>query len=883
MMGLVSITHLLSASIPNSSSPSPSPSTASASSSCSLPSFSSSSSISISSLSTKRLSKLRLVKDAKGLEDFGDMTLGGMSSLPYGGSTLEEEERPGSSLSTASRSSRIPVLTRSHSLRVKSSSSSSSSTSHGQEGAKGSSKVAGKVRSEPRPNSRASPSVGKGLVRSASFVSSRGMKGLSSPPSPPSAHPSRHPTHAFTPDTARRAAAHSSTHARRTPTGASDRKSHSYAGMMGSPWSHHHYNHHHYNHHHHNNSSTSNHHYSSPYHHHLSSYSHHSKRPNFLPVSNATSSSSQYSSLPTTPASQPDTPSRSPDSNEVDDADSVKSFGSVSSAVSCDAALTHRHQGQGGVGSSRGVRSLKYVLHCRHNHEHDPEQYLTPTQRAARRIRELKAQLSEARREVQQRDTEIARLTRELVELRLLKARGPQWEEDEDEEDGARGGSGGKSAGKGEGVSVAPAAASTHTLATPKTTTSGTPSEGSEPELRRLMENMNAGAADPAAPQPPPSASPAGGSVAETTTDSVDLTRSSLADSGHYDDLTSPSLSSRVSNEDPSEANRGSARGLRTEEELVEAEAECERGEEEVAAEVMARSNSRGVGEALDPWVAVEVAEERLREEYLHREEVLKRNHMEEYHELKEKHNDRVEVLLSKLSDANLKYFELRPLYDQSQERVRELDRDVMRLKEELAEADLRHQKMYLQMFLKGQQAARIQAEDDLDGEEGLPSSSGPMMELMRQLTRTEEELEKVKGIAPPTTPSSLPFHTSPSSPPPPLLSSPGVWVLRAVSSSLGGSGAALVGGTKAIALYLQGRTQALYHREVNCRNNNNNNSTNNRRNGELDPEVTLQFLKSAIYYFFTDRDNAKGHLRAIESILGYSDSERYNIGKVIK
>lgn len=36
------------------------------------------------------------------------------------------------------------------------------------------------------------------------------------------------------------------------------------------------------------------------------------------------------------------------------------------------------------------MRSLKYVLHCRHNHEHDPEQYLTPTQRAARRIRELK-------------------------------------------------------------------------------------------------------------------------------------------------------------------------------------------------------------------------------------------------------------------------------------------------------------------------------------------------------------------------------------------------------------------------------------------------------------------------------------------------------------
>lgn len=70
-------------------------------------------------------------------------------------------------------------------------------------------------------------------------------------------------------------------------------------------------------------------------------------------------------------------------------------------------------------------------------------------------------------------------------------------------------------------------------------------------------------------------------------------------------------------------------------------------------------------------------------------------------------------VLISALNH-DYRYFELRPLYDQSQERVRELDRDVMRLKEELAEADLRHQKMYLQMFLKGQQAARIQAEDDL-------------------------------------------------------------------------------------------------------------------------------------------------------------------------
>lgn len=44
------------------------------------------------------------------------------------------------------------------------------------------------------------------------------------------------------------------------------------------------------------------------------------------------------------------------------------------------------------------------------------------------------------------------------------------------------------------------------------------------------------------------------------------------------------------------------------------------------------------------------------------------------------------------------------------------------------------------------------------------------------------------------------------------------------------------------------------------------------------DPEATLQFLKSAVYYFLTDRDNHVEHLRAIESILGFSQNERRDI-----
>lgn len=62
---------------------------------------------------------------------------------------------------------------------------------------------------------------------------------------------------------------------------------------------------------------------------------------------------------------------------------------------------------------------------------------------------------------------------------------------------------------------------------------------------------------------------------------------------------------------------------------------------------------------------------------------------------------------------------------------------------------------------------------------------------------------------------------------------------------------------------------QAMYKRIVEAQ-------AGSKRN--VDPEVTLQFLKSAIYYFLTDKENHQGHLNAIESILGFSESEKQNI-----
>lgn len=49
----------------------------------------------------------------------------------------------------------------------------------------------------------------------------------------------------------------------------------------------------------------------------------------------------------------------------------------------------------------------------------------------------------------------------------------------------------------------------------------------------------------------------------------------------------------------------------------------------------------------------------------------------------------------------------------------------------------------------------------------------------------------------------------------------------------------------------------------------------------ELDLAFTMQFLRSAFYYFLTDKENHRGHLNAIESILGFTEAEKYNIDKI--
>lgn len=73
-------------------------------------------------------------------------------------------------------------------------------------------------------------------------------------------------------------------------------------------------------------------------------------------------------------------------------------------------------------GTTFSGRKMKYVVHCSSYAGQSGEEYLTPTQRAQRHIHRLKVLLSQARTDLERRDSEILRLTEEVVDLRLFKA-----------------------------------------------------------------------------------------------------------------------------------------------------------------------------------------------------------------------------------------------------------------------------------------------------------------------------------------------------------------------------------------------------------------------------------------------------------------------------
>ncbi|XP_014298062.1 protein quick-to-court isoform X2 [Microplitis demolitor] len=438
------------------------------------------------------------------------------------------------------------------------------------------------------------------------------------------------------------------------------------------------------------------------------------------------------------------------------DVDSVKSYGSAySTASACD----HAHFALNGTTWSG--RSRKYVVHCS-NYNGDTDQYLTPTQRNARQLRKLQSLLNEAKKEIEEKDREILRLTKEVVELRLYKASLNSPDDRTDSSDALT--------------------VRENNPFSPESPSRDLPEESCSSEIQ--------------SPRTPDHKFPT--AVTPTATISINNNNSnanefgeclvSSADSGHF--------------EDDSIHSKDSIAGASAVDGHVPARSEA------AAKSTAVLSQSNNVIMTLS-----DDERKKIVDLYEQRIEEMHRRHIDELQELKQKHNDKVESLLNQLSEINTRYCELRPSLDAAEVKVRDFEAELERTKTQLdeqkalfEEQEERNKQMYLKMYAKGQEAARLELNDPaFEQTREMPNVT--VTELLQQLSVTQAELENVK---------------------------------------------------------------AMYRRIIESKNKT-----------AIDPDITLQFLKSAFYYFLTDRENHDGHLNAIESILGFTDNEKLRIERI--
>ncbi|XP_017043840.1 uncharacterized protein LOC108089886 isoform X3 [Drosophila ficusphila] len=446
---------------------------------------------------------------------------------------------------------------------------------------------------------------------------------------------------------------------------------------------------------------------------------------------------------PRTPPVTPDSPSTYLD----DDLDSMYSFATTTSGrstMSCEHPYVARN------GTTFSGRKMKYVVHCSNYAGQVGPDYLTPTQRAQRQIRRLKELLCIARQDLEQKDTEILRLTREVVELRLFKASLSSPEE--------------RSASS-DAVTVREAELKT--------------SQDVSPIVDMVDEANAKGSPRHQSRQP----NQANNSLQHQQLQAMQMSaemQSSYADSGHFEDLTMSSVHSKDSQ------TQSEACGTATPD-----------GEPDVAC---------GGGDVASNLENYELQRQELIRMYEHRIEELIRSQDSASSDLKRSHNDKVEALLQKLAECNTRYSDMVPDYEQAKQRIRELEKQLEDLQRKLIEHEEKQNKMYLHMYQQGQEAERLsRADQALELAQRQPESKVSINELLHQLQSTQDELENIRTI---------------------------------------------------------------YRRLLDAQKN----------RTHVDPEVTLQFLKSAIFYFLTDKENSQGHLQAIESILEFSEAEKQKI-----
>ncbi|XP_046396057.1 protein quick-to-court isoform X2 [Ischnura elegans] len=454
-----------------------------------------------------------------------------------------------------------------------------------------------------------------------------------------------------------------------------------------------------------------------------------------------------------------------------DDADSLRSFGasSICSSIASVDRWSITPIGPPGHFAKNGTtysgRQKKYVMHCSPHLDGNEETYLTPTQRAVRQIRKLKVILNQAKKEIESRDAEIARLKKELLALRHGSSRndcshrsqeGSSTHHDEEMAIVYMGSESGDYSDRHDDVEVL---------------------VGVLADMDRVLEDDNA-------------IRLANQQAAEERLGRIGNhdPPSSLADSGHYEDLVS---SSSVQSKESLRLSPGG------DEDFLGGKTLLEEDPEEV---VRARRE--------------EVEEELQRE---------RRRSAQAIVDLKETHRAEMKALTDKLNEVEERAEQLKSEMEHWQSRAKsaeDANEEAQKTKELSEQKDKERQEaLLLKMYLKGQEAARFEHADQVLEFAHKAPSRVAVPELLQQLQDTEAKLEEMKAMY-------------------------------------------------RCALAENKRIQSL-------QNSTEADSTTTAKRAN-DPTITLQFLKTAVFYLLTDRaENTVDHLSAIESILGYSEQER--------
>ncbi|KAG5675484.1 hypothetical protein PVAND_005384 [Polypedilum vanderplanki] len=337
----------------------------------------------------------------------------------------------------------------------------------------------------------------------------------------------------------------------------------------------------------------------------------------------------KYSSSPKTPPVTPDKYLRD------DDLDSMSSYSSMASS-NCDHAYFPRN------GSTFSGRKMKYVVHCSNFADKTGDDYLTPTQRAHRHIKRLRELLAAAKADLEQKDSEILKLTKEVVELRLFKA----------------------SLSSPEECSKSSDCNSVPTVRENTTNDLHTPASEIASPLADLVDDAFKGSPRHMSRTPQHHGLHQVQFIDKMCNSEM---QSSFADSGHFEDITTSSIHSKDS---------------------------------------FANTQDRAVGNEDDEPVHIDSERQRLVQMYEEKIEELIKQHDNELSEEKRSNNNRVEALLQRLAECNSRYCDLMPDYEQAKSRIRDLEQELETLQQKLAEQEDKSNKMYLHMYAKEQEQA---------------------------------------------------------------------------------------------------------------------------------------------------------------------------------